>query len=163
MGRGGGGRGTDIKCDSRILHKYNSDFWILLVCTWLHDGQIPWWTTRAFLSAGNKLVCYTAVFSVITQQSSPQTSVENWTTFLSLCVCVLFWGRNQSFMRNLTICELQGARMQTLFSIIDERFPKTIHRNVVRTSMSCITFAQLACCCCLSHKFWIGLWEHYFS
>ena len=29
------------------------------------------------------VVCYTAVFSVITQPSSPQTSAENRTTFLS--------------------------------------------------------------------------------
>ena len=32
------------------------------------------------------LVCYTAVFSVITQRSSPQAASENRTTFLSLCV-----------------------------------------------------------------------------
>ena len=35
------------------------------------------------------LVCYTAVFSVVTQCSSPQTAAENRTTFLSLCVCGL--------------------------------------------------------------------------
>ena len=36
------------------------------------------------------LVCYTAVFSVITQRSSPlTTAAENRTTFLSLCVCGL--------------------------------------------------------------------------
>lgn len=86
---GVGWGGTDIKCDSRISRKYNTDFWILLVCSWLHGGQIPWWTTKTFLSAGNKLVCYTVVFSVVTQWSSPQTSAENWTTFLSLCVCGL--------------------------------------------------------------------------
>ena len=86
---GVGWGGTDIKCDSRISRKYNTDFWILLVFSWLHGGQIPWWTTKTFLSAGNKLVCYTVVFSVVTQWSSPQTSAENWTTFLSLCVCGL--------------------------------------------------------------------------
>ena len=32
------------------------------------------------------LVCYTAVFSVITQRSSLKTASENRTTFLSLCV-----------------------------------------------------------------------------
>ena len=36
-----------------------------------------------------RLVCYTAVFSVVTQHSSPQTAAENRTTFLSLCVCGL--------------------------------------------------------------------------
>ena len=35
------------------------------------------------------LVCYTAVFSVVPQRSSPQTAAENRTTFLSLCVCGL--------------------------------------------------------------------------
>ena len=35
------------------------------------------------------LVCYTAVFSVVTQCSFPQTAAENRTTFLSLCVCGL--------------------------------------------------------------------------
>ena len=35
------------------------------------------------------IVCYTAVFSVVTQRSSPQTAAENRTTFLSLCVCGL--------------------------------------------------------------------------
>ena len=31
------------------------------------------------------LVCYTVVFSVVTQRSSPQTATENRTIFLSLC------------------------------------------------------------------------------
>ena len=35
------------------------------------------------------VVCYTAVFSVVTQRSSPLTAAENRTTFLSLCVCGL--------------------------------------------------------------------------
>ena len=35
------------------------------------------------------LVCYTAVFSVVTQRFSPQTAAENRTTFLSLCACGL--------------------------------------------------------------------------
>ena len=35
------------------------------------------------------LVCYTAVFSVVTQRSSTLTAAENQTTFLSLCVCGL--------------------------------------------------------------------------
>ena len=34
-------------------------------------------------------VYYTAVFSVVTQRSSPLTAAENRTTFLSLCVCGL--------------------------------------------------------------------------
>ena len=33
------------------------------------------------------IVCYTAVFSVVTQRFSPQTAAENRTTFLFLCVC----------------------------------------------------------------------------
>ena len=28
---------------------------------------------------------------------------------------------------------------------------------ISRNYMLCITLARLACCCCLSHKFWIGL------
>ena len=36
-----------------------------------------------------RIVCYTAVFRVVTQRSSPQTAAENRTTFLSLCVCGL--------------------------------------------------------------------------
>ena len=35
------------------------------------------------------IVCYTAVFSVVTQRFSPQTAAENRTTFLSLCACGL--------------------------------------------------------------------------
>ena len=35
------------------------------------------------------VVCFTAVFSVVTQRSSPLTAAENRTTFLSLCVCGL--------------------------------------------------------------------------
>ena len=35
------------------------------------------------------VVCYTAVFSVVTQRSFPLTAAENRTTFLSLCVCGL--------------------------------------------------------------------------
>ena len=41
------------------------------------------------LLAWELLVCYTAVFSVVTQCSFPQTAAENRTTFLSLCVCGL--------------------------------------------------------------------------
>ena len=40
-------------------------------------------------SSPESIVCYTAVFSVVTQRSSPQTAAENRTTFLSLCVCGL--------------------------------------------------------------------------
>ena len=35
------------------------------------------------------LVCYTAVFSVVTQRSSPLAAAENRITFLSFCVCGL--------------------------------------------------------------------------
>ena len=35
------------------------------------------------------LVCYTAIFCVVTQCSSQQMASENWTTFLCLCVCGL--------------------------------------------------------------------------
>ena len=38
---------------------------------------------RVYLS----IVCYTAVFSVVTQCSSTLTAAENRITFLSLCVC----------------------------------------------------------------------------
>ena len=38
---------------------------------------------------GGGVVCYTAVFSVVMQRSSPQTAAENQTTFLSLCICGL--------------------------------------------------------------------------
>ena len=41
--------------------------------------------------------------------------------------------------------------------IIDEWFPKTMPSNFISTFTLCITFAQLTYCCCLSHKFWIGL------
>ena len=41
------------------------------------------------LGGGGGVVCYTAVFSVVMQRSSPQTAAENRTTFLSLCVCGL--------------------------------------------------------------------------
>ena len=42
-----------------------------------------------FFIAFSPLVCYTAVFSVVTQRSSLLTAAENRTTFLSLCVCGL--------------------------------------------------------------------------
>ena len=41
-----------------------------------------------FEASGFVLVCYTTVFSLVTQRSSPQTAAENRTTFLSLCVVV---------------------------------------------------------------------------
>ena len=47
----------------------------------------PNWSVR--VASCNFVVCYTAVFSVVTQCSSPQTAAENRTTFLSLCVCGL--------------------------------------------------------------------------
>ena len=39
------------------------------------------WISRT--QAGIYIVCYTAVFSVVTQRSSPLTAAENRTTFLS--------------------------------------------------------------------------------
>ena len=38
---------------------------------------------RRRLHAGKEVVCYTAVFSVVTQRSSPLTAAENRTTLLS--------------------------------------------------------------------------------
>ena len=46
------------------------------------------------------LVCYTAVFSVVTQRSSPQTATENRTIFLSLCSCGL---TNKQIMYKTTL------------------------------------------------------------
>ena len=37
-----------------------------------------------FTGSSRPIVCYTAVFSVVTQRSSPLTAAENRTTFLSL-------------------------------------------------------------------------------
>ena len=45
--------------------------------------------THLVIKTHQYLVCYTAVFSVVTQRSSPQMAAENRTTFLSLCVCGL--------------------------------------------------------------------------
>ena len=45
--------------------------------------------TKNLLEGDSNLVFYTAVFSVVTQRSSPLTAAENRTTFLSLCVCGL--------------------------------------------------------------------------
>ena len=42
-----------------------------------------------FFLGGGGVICYTAVFSVVMQRSSPLTAAENQTTFLSLCVCGL--------------------------------------------------------------------------
>ena len=42
-----------------------------------------------YIEACEQIVCYSAVFSVVTQRSSPQTAAEIRTTFLSLCVCCL--------------------------------------------------------------------------
>ena len=39
------------------------------------------------LPAQKTLVCYTAVFSVVTERSFPQLAAENQTTFLSFCFC----------------------------------------------------------------------------
>ena len=49
----------------------------------------PPFTTKNMVGSLRRLVCYTAVFIVVTQRSSPQTAAENRTTFLSLCVCGL--------------------------------------------------------------------------
>ena len=46
-------------------------------------------TFTIYIPTGISVVCYTAVFSVVTQRSSPLTAAENRTTFLSLCVCGL--------------------------------------------------------------------------
>ena len=61
-----------------------------------------------YIKAPREVVCYTVVFSVVMQRSSPLTAAENRTTFLSLCACGLI--KNQSCIRNLTVHELQGAR-----------------------------------------------------
>ena len=42
-----------------------------------------------FFFRGGGVICYTAVFSVVMQHSSPLTAAENQTTFLFLCVCGL--------------------------------------------------------------------------
>ena len=43
-------------------------------------------------------------------------------------------------------------KKKVILQIIDERFPDPIPGNFISASMLCITFAQLACCCCgLSH------------
>ena len=55
------------------------------------------------------LVCYTAIFSIIMQRSSPLTAAANRTTFLCLCVCGL---TNQSCVRKLTKYEPQCARRE---------------------------------------------------
>ena len=52
------------------------------------------------------LVCYTAVFSVVTKHSSPQTASENRTTFLSLCTCGMT--RNQSCI----LCSSQSTPLR---------------------------------------------------
>ena len=44
---------------------------------------------------GGGVVCYTAIFSVVTQRSSPQTATGNRTTFLSLCVWWVAWTRSR--------------------------------------------------------------------
>ena len=41
--------------------------------------------------------------------------------------------------------------------IIDKQFPETIPGNFISTSIVCIIFARLACCCCLPQKFWKDL------
>ena len=63
----------------------------IYICLDLQKG-----TSRNFLATVSfearsvlDLVCYTAVFSVVMQHSSPQTASENQTTFLSLCACNL--------------------------------------------------------------------------
>ena len=48
--------------------------------------SVPWYSEEI---AAKRLVCYTVVFSAVTQRSSPLTDAENRTTFLSLCVCGL--------------------------------------------------------------------------
>ena len=57
--------------------------------SWLFHRLILPLSTCSFLYVLAPLVCYTAVFRVITQRSSPQMAAEDRTTFLSLCVCGL--------------------------------------------------------------------------
>ena len=44
---------------------------------------------------------------------------SNHIPFRSLCVCCEGWRTNQSCKRNLTLCETQGARKWTRFSVFD--------------------------------------------
>ena len=71
-----------------------------------------------------QIVCYTAVFSVVTQRSSPQTAAESRTTFHFLSICGLT-NKPVKPVWNLTIRELQGARKRTRFSVFD----KSINRR----------------------------------
>ena len=54
--------------------------------TYILDDSIK---SPTLILTADHLVCYTAVFSDVTQSSFPQTAAENRTTFLSLCVCGL--------------------------------------------------------------------------
>ena len=87
-----------------------------------------------------QIVCYTAVFSVVAQRSSPQTAAESRTTFLFLCTCGL---TNKPVMPvwNLTIRELQGARKRTRISVFD----KSINRRWSWTALCLQATRRLIC------------------
>ena len=63
------------------------------------------------------LVCYTAIFCVVTQCSSQQMAAENSTTFLYLCVCGL---TNKPIMNktldNNVNCRVLGSKHTSQFS-----------------------------------------------
>ena len=48
----------------------------------LVQSQGPWTSGLCFFLTQEHVVCYTAVFSVVTQRSSPQAAAENRTTFI---------------------------------------------------------------------------------
>ena len=69
------------------------------------------------------LVCYTAVFSVVTQRSSPLAAAENRITFLSFCVCGL---TNKTIMYKKLDNTWAARRYErTRFSVFD----KSINRR----------------------------------
>ena len=81
---------------AKILHQATGLIQLYEGLTWYQwflqiDGDLlnSLVTTPKDYRLCRRLVCYTAVFSVVTQRSSPQTAAENRTTFLSLCVCGL--------------------------------------------------------------------------
>ena len=108
------------------------------VCCWngLPEGQrsMSWSPTSQLCiicktaRKGVCVVCYTAVFSVVTQRSSPLTAAENRTTFLSLRVCGL---TNKPIMyKKLDNAWAAGRQERTCLSVSD----KSINRRWILMS-----------------------------
>ena len=81
-GFGGGGWGVHRESEAGDKKKVFMDPVHYRGSMNLVQSQGPWTSGLCFFLTQEHVVCYTAVFSVVTQRSSPQAAAENRTTFI---------------------------------------------------------------------------------